>query len=988
MPTAAPALAHTATPDRHVVGRLPLCLLGFFLLCTPSALLAGGPKYVAGTTYFNAAVLGQPLHWASGQVNYYVDQGPLSSSVTNAQATTMVDAAAALWSAVPTAGVTLTDMGPLNEDVNGADIQVNSSKLVNPPVQIIAPADITPAATNYPIAVVFDADGSVINTIFGATASQPDACQNNGVYVWLDNFNTDATFAHGVIILNGLCATNANMIEMMSWELERAFGRILGLGDAQVNPQALTDDETGGTLGWPVMEPMSGACGASGGACIPNPAVLRSDDIAAVNRIYPITAASLANFPGKQLTAAKTISIQGTVSFRTGYGMQGVNVVARPLDANGNPLYQYTVTAVTGALFNGNHGNPVTGWNDANGNPLTNWGSNDLSLEGFFDLSGIPLPPGVTTANYQVTFEAINPLYILENSVGPYNQGQVALSGTLNAISLANLTAGSAQTLNVTSANSAEGGYSDAIGNETQPRAMPEGGFWCGRLSRVGQTDWFTFPVRGNRIFTVVTQAQDETGTPTESKALPSIGVWDAFDPVGATAVGAAPSLNGDAAGETWLRVATNGDDIVRIGIADLRGDGRPDYAYNGWVLYADTVSPTRLPASGGPITIQGMGFRLADTVTVGGQAAIVTSISPNQITVVVPPAPAGITGSVDVEVDDQPALYAAAVIPGGVSYDSGNGDALTLNSAPANTVPIGEPLPFSVTALGPNLVPAGGVTIIYTVTSGSATLGCGLPVCSVVATGDGHATMNITATSTTWSTVTASLTNGSTLEAQFVGGTPAVLSALTRQLSLAAGATFTWTVQALVESNGVPLSGQTVTWQNPTAGMTVPSPASITTNSVGIATQTLSVGPLAEGQTASINACLNGTNQCVTFTAFGARPEYAALEAISGTSQNLAASGTPNQIALRLLDMDGNPMAGGTVALYQALYAWAPPCSPNMVCPPGALLARQASTATTAVDGSVTFAPASLPGVATNLMGLAASGNTSTVNVSIEQHP
>jgi hypothetical protein len=302
--------------------------------------------------------------------------------------------------------------------------------------------------------------------------------------------------------------------------------------------------------------------------------------------------------------------------------------------------------------------------------------------------------------------------------------------------------------------------------------------------------------------------------------------------------------------------------------------------------------------------------------------------------------------------------------------------------------VPIGEPLPFSVTALGSNLTPAGGVTVIYTVTSGTATLACGLPVCSVVATGDGRATMNVTATSSTWSTVTAALTNGSSLEAQFVGGTPAVLSVLTPQLSLAAGATFTWTVQALVENNGVPLGGQSVTWQNPTSGIGSPSPASVTTNSSGIATQTLTVGPLTEGQTASINACLNGTSQCVAFTAFGARPEYAALEAISGTSQSLAASGTPNQIALRLLDMDGNPMAGGTVALYQALYAWTPPCSPNVVCPPGALLATQASTGTTAVDGSVTFVPAALPGVATNLMGLAASGNTSTVNVSIEQNP
>ncbi len=381
------------------------------------------------------------------------------------------------------------------------------------------------------------------------------------------------------------------MMEMMSFELERAFGRILGLDYSQVNPDALTGDETGGTLGWPVMQPMSGACGATGGACIPNPAVLRYDDIAALNRLYPITASNLASFPGKELTAANTISIQGTVSFLTGYGMQGVNVVARPLDANGNPLYQYTVTAVTGALFSGNHGNPVTGWNDANGYPLANWGSNDPMLQGAFDLSGIPLPPGVTTASYQVTFEPINSLDILENSVGPYSQGQPTPSGTLNAISLVNLSAGSAQTLTVTAADSAAGGYNDAIGTQAQPRAMAASGMWCGRLSQVGQSDWFIFPVRGNRIFTAVTQALDETGAPSNLKAMPSIGVWDAFKPVGSTAVGAAPGLNGDATGETWLRVATAGDDIVRLGIADLRGDGRPDYAYNGWVLYADTVA-------------------------------------------------------------------------------------------------------------------------------------------------------------------------------------------------------------------------------------------------------------------------------------------------------------------------------------------------------------------------------------------------------------
>ena len=186
--------------------------------------------------------------------------------------------------------------------------------------------------------------------------------------------------------------------------------------------------------------------------------------------------------------------------------------------------------------------------------------------------------------------------------------------------------------------------------------------------------------------------------------------------------------------------------------------------------------------------------------------------------------------------------------------------------------------------------------------------------------------------------------------------------------LSLAAGATVNWTAQALVLS------------KRPSRRAARRSPgrpsgerhhrfraAAVTTNTNGIAAKTLTVGPLTEGQTVTVKACLNGTSQCVTYTAFGARPEYATLEAVSGTAQSLAVSGTAGQITLRVLDMDGNPMAGGTVTLYQALYAWAPPCPPHGRCAQAALLATQAATATSALDGTVTFTPASLPGVATN---------------------
>jgi len=549
------------------------------------------------------------------------------------------------------------------------------------------------------------------------------------------------------------------------------------------------------------------------------------------------------------------------------------------------------------------------------------------------------------------------------------------------------MSAGSAQMLTVSAANSAVGGEQDAIGTATQPRMMPPSGMWSGRLSQVGQSDWFTFPVRAGSTFSVVTQAVDETGTPTSVKAMPAVGAWDALSPVGASPAAATPALNAPAPGVTQLQVSAAGDDIIRIGIADQRGDGRPDYAYFGWVLYADTVSPQRLPSSGGAIVIHGMGFHMSDTVLVGGRPAVITSITPNEITAVAPAAASGVTGPVNVEIDDQPAFNAAAIVTAGVSYNSGSGDALTIVTAPMNVVPIGVPMPFSVIAQSASLSPAGGVAVLYTVTSGDAMLACGQATCAVTASGDGRANMNVTAIDGTFSIVTVSLTNGVSLEAEFAGGTPPVLAAITPPLSVAAGATVTWTVQALALAAGVPVTGQTMAWQTG-AGIAVQGSAAATTGAGGMAAMALTVGPLAEGQLATATACLNGTSQCVSFTALGARPEYATITPVSGVAQSLSISGTAAQITLRVLDMDGNPMAAASVNLYQALYAWAPPCPSHGRCAQSELLATQTATAMSALDGTVTFTPASVPGVATTLYGLAATGNTSSVNIAVEQHP
>ena len=73
---------------------LPSTLLALDALMLPLA-YAGGPRWVAGTSYFNSSTTGQPVVWKNGVLNYYNDLGDLSTTVTQAQADAMVTEAAA-----------------------------------------------------------------------------------------------------------------------------------------------------------------------------------------------------------------------------------------------------------------------------------------------------------------------------------------------------------------------------------------------------------------------------------------------------------------------------------------------------------------------------------------------------------------------------------------------------------------------------------------------------------------------------------------------------------------------------------------------------------------------------------------------------------------------------------------------------------------------------------------------------------------------------
>src|SRR5579885_3406261 len=132
--------------------------------------LAGGPKYIAGASYFNPGTMGTPLTWSGGTINYYTDQGSLSPIYPGPSADALVADAFSQWTSVSTAAISAVRAGQLAEDVSGSNV------FRNPDGTITMPSDILPAATGTPVGIVYDSDGTVTNALLGQGAGDPSEC--------------------------------------------------------------------------------------------------------------------------------------------------------------------------------------------------------------------------------------------------------------------------------------------------------------------------------------------------------------------------------------------------------------------------------------------------------------------------------------------------------------------------------------------------------------------------------------------------------------------------------------------------------------------------------------------------------------------------------------------------------------------------------------------------------------------------------------------
>ena len=915
------------------------------VFCGAASGWASGPRWMSGPPFFNPT--GYPVVWYTDHPKYFTDAGDLSPYVRHGAADALVASAASVWN-VPTSRLVLTQGGFLNEHVSGANVYASRTGLV-------FPSDVSSA--NYQsvqIAVIYDSDGSVTDMMLGGGASDPSGCLQNAVTESVDSMVSSGYIHHALLVLNGRCTGSAPEMQLqMQYQLERAFGRVLGLAWSQLNDNVFTGTPTptyNQALHWPIMHPIDIICGPYTYQCLPQPFTLRPDDISSISQLYYIAAGEAP--AGKVETLSGGSQMAGSVTFPNGQGMEAVNVVARRMEKYWDvPEAWETASAVTGYSFRRTGQTPLATQGTA---AMDSLGTTESWREGVYQIQLIPVPQGQDLQSVILTTEPINSLYTGTYAVGPYQGDVMSASGSSvsnqqdyqgpHNMTLVNLTPGDAP-----SACNAEG-------TERSPMQIADGGWWSGTLCSYGHVAWTNVPVKANRTLTVEVTSKDESGFGSLVKAMPGIGVWRSTDPTGTlpTVAQSASAFNGLASALTTLPVRTGATgQTLRIAITDQRGAGRPDFNYNARVLYADRVTPSAVSATGGTVTITGMGFRQGNAVTVNGVQATVTSWSTNTLVATVPPL-SGLGASwaltADVQVQDL-TTGGTSTISSALTY-AAPVETLAGVSVPSGTVPVGSAtaVPFSVKALARDGVTGeAGKAIVFSAAGGGVKFGaCGAAAtCTVVTNGAGVASTTVTpsvqgsvvlSATGTMGTVTASFTAGPALP-----DTMRLLSAPSGTLTVGAAAETAFAVSLLGSDGVTPKAGQTVTFSATGAGV-----------SFGVCgAATCAVTTDASGSAATT----------VTLTTAG----QVTLRAASSTASVSAVVGA----AASTMQLAGAPATTGTVGV-----AWTTPFAVKVLAGDGATPQAGAPVVFAAAGGGVRFGACggATCTVLTNASGVASS--------------
>jgi hypothetical protein len=399
--------------------------------------------------------------------------------------------------------------------------------------------------------------------------------------------------------------------------------------------------------------------------------------------------------------------------------------------------------------------------------------------------------------------------------------------------------------------------------------------------------------------------------------------MWALSDPGISPAPANTPSaFNTSFPGMTMLNAQLLQTTDFRVGISDIRGDGRPDYSYYARILYGDVVSPARASVAGGtPLAIQGLGFQPNTTVAIGKLNAPPMAISANQILLT---APAQADGVQDITLLDPPTL-ASSAMTGAVTYGAGPDDNLVLIPAPNPGTPVGgqAPNPIGMQVFAPDgVTPVPGASVFFTSTPAVSFSACsGASSCTVLSDQGGRASTFVTVLTAGAITITAQLAPASypapkQAQTTLVGTSSSLDISLAPQAAhIIQGGTTSVPLTARVLSNGVPLSGSKVDFAVMKGSGTLSS-STVTTNSNGYASTNLQLSALAGD--VQVSACVApGDSPCQTFYGTAVPASGLQLQPVAGTSQLALAGQSFQAVTVRAMDFSTppNPVLGASVS-------------------------------------------------------------------------
>ena len=441
------------------------------------------------------------------------------------------------------------------------------------------------------------------------------------------------------------------------------------------------------------------------------------------------------------------------------------------------------------------------------------------------------------------------------------------------------------------------------------PAALPVAGDWAASLGPYGSLDYFWFAGQANRTLSVLVTALDEYGAPSEEKSQPVVGMWALSDPGTFPAPANTPSaFNSSIFGMTILNAQLLQSISFRVGIADIRGDGRPDYRYHARVLYGDHISPARASVAGGTaLAVEGIGFQANTGVTIGSGNALPLAVSANQFVV---STPAKADGVQDIALVDPPTL-ASSILSGVLTYGAGPNDLLHLIAGANPPTPVGgqAPNPIRVKVLAPDgITPVAGASVFFTSTPAVAFAACGGGnSCTVLSDQSGQASTLVSVLTAGVMTITvqlapASYTNPQQVQTTLLGtSSPLDLSLLSPNIWIAQGATLNLALTARVLSNGIPVNGRTVNYYLIKGSGTL-NPPSAKTNNSGYASSTLQL--LSLSGDVQVSVCVEpGDTPCRTFYGTAVPASSLRLQAVAGDLQLNTVGSAFQPVTVRVTD-------------------------------------------------------------------------------------